>query len=62
MLNGVFTLSDTENENDSERENDNYGFHYNMQSTLHCTETDNNIDYHSVLYTCYRSRSRCHSV
>ena len=66
QFNGVFTLSDTENENDSDNENDNYGFHYNMQSTSHCTETDNNTDYYSVLYSCYqsryRSRPRCRSV
>ena len=36
---GVFTLSETKNENDTEKENDNYGFHYNMQSISHCTET-----------------------
>ena len=45
---GVFTLSDTENENDTENKNDNYGFHYNMQSISHCTETDN-MDSHLVL-------------
>ena len=37
---GVYRLSDTENENN------NYGFHYNMQNSSHCTETDNNIDFH----------------
>ena len=37
--NGVFTLSDTKNENDTENENDYYGFHYNMQNISHCTET-----------------------
>ena len=42
----VFTLSDTENENDNDNKNDNYGFHYNMQSTSHCTETDSNTDFH----------------
>ena len=46
VCNGVFTLSDTENKNDSDNENDNYGFYYNMQSTSHCTETDNNTDFH----------------
>ena len=37
--NGVFTLDDTENETNSEGKSDNYGFHYNMQNTSHCTET-----------------------
>ena len=43
---GVFTLSESDNENHSDNQNDNYGFHYNMQSTSHCTETDNNTDFH----------------
>ena len=40
-INGLFTLDNTENENDSQTEtdNDNYGFHCNMQSIVHCTET-----------------------
>ena len=37
--NGLFTLDDTENDTDTDTEYDNYGFHYNMQSTSHCTET-----------------------
>ena len=45
-INCVFTLSDNDNDSDSDNENDNYGFHYNMQSTSHCTETDNNRDSH----------------
>ena len=36
---GLFTLDDTENDSNTETDNDNYGFHCNMQSTLHCTKT-----------------------
>ena len=38
-LYGLFTPDDTENEFETDNENDNYGFHCNMQHTLHCTET-----------------------
>ena len=37
--NGLFTLDDTENDTETETDNDNYGFHCNMHSTSHCTET-----------------------
>ena len=39
LIYGLFTLDDTENDTDTEIDNDNYGFHCNMQSTSHCTET-----------------------
>ena len=44
VRNGVFTLSDTENENDTDAENDKNGFHCNMQKSSHCTDTDNDND------------------
>ena len=44
VCNGVFTLSDTENENDTDTENDKNGFHCNMQKSSHCTNTDNDND------------------
>ena len=36
---GLFTLDDTENDTETETDNMNYGFHCNVQSTSHCTET-----------------------
>ena len=39
VTNGMFTLSNTENETNTRNDNDNYGFHCNMQNTSHCTET-----------------------
>ena len=45
-VNGLFTLSHTENDTENDAQNDKNGFYYNMQSTSHCTETDNNTDCH----------------
>ena len=39
MIDGLFTLDDTENDTATKANNDNYGFHCNMQSTSHCTKT-----------------------